>query len=51
LRFVEEAAPMLTPLGYADLEDFITRGLELDPALVHWTLQGLKAEARRADPV
>jgi hypothetical protein len=42
LQFVEEAADMLGPLGYADTTDFLRRGLALDPAMVEWALQGLK---------
>jgi hypothetical protein len=42
LRFVEEAQGILEPLGYHDLEDFITRGLKLDPVMVGWALEGLR---------
>lgn len=42
LRFVEESHDMLEPLGYVDVDDFITRGLELEPVMVEWALQGLK---------
>jgi hypothetical protein len=43
LRFVEEAKLMCAELGYADLRDFIRRGLEIDPELVEWAIRGLKA--------
>jgi hypothetical protein len=42
LHFVEEAEEMVQPLGYADLNDFIRRGLELDPQLVTWAVDGLR---------
>jgi hypothetical protein len=42
LRFVEEAHEMLEPLGYQDVNDFLKRGLELDPLMVQWALNGLR---------
>ena len=42
LRFVTEAQEMFAPLGYASLTDFIRRGLDLDPALVQWAVEGLR---------
>jgi hypothetical protein len=33
---------MLHPLGYADIQDFIRRGLDLNPSLVQWAVQGLQ---------
>jgi hypothetical protein len=42
LRFVEESQVMLEPLGYRDEEDFIRRGLKLDPVMVGWALEGLR---------
>jgi len=45
LRFVAEAETMLEPLGYADIQDFVQRGLKLDPGMVAWAVAGLKAMA------
>jgi len=42
LHFVDDAPEMLAPLGYTDVKDFISRGLELDPDMVDWALKGLK---------
>jgi hypothetical protein len=42
LHFVEDAHEMLGPLGYKDTTDFLKRGLELDPQMVKWALQGLE---------
>lgn len=42
LRFVEEGKRMHSSLGYTSLDDFIRRGLELDPDLVYWAIEGLK---------
>jgi len=33
---------MFSALGYQDRDDFLRRGLELDPALVDWAIKGLK---------
>jgi hypothetical protein len=40
LEFVEDAEQMHSPLGFADADDFIKRGLELDP--VAWALNWLR---------
>jgi hypothetical protein len=42
LRFVEDAHEMHGHLGFASVEDFIQRGLDLDPDQVGWALEGLK---------
>ena len=42
LRFVEESHDMLAVLGYKDEDDFVRRGLDLDPATVKWAIKGLK---------
>ena len=42
LRFVEEAKEMAVPMGYHDVPDFIRRGLDMDPALVGWAVDGLR---------
>jgi hypothetical protein len=42
LHFVEDAHEMLEPLGYKDTTDFLRHGLELDPQMVKWALQGLE---------
>jgi hypothetical protein len=42
LHFVDEAPAMLAALGYADVDDFLTRGLELQPKMVAWALTGLQ---------
>lgn len=42
LHFVEEAQVMYEHLGYSSVEDLIRRGLELDPILVDWAVQGLR---------
>lgn len=50
LRFVEDAADMLGPLGYANVTDFLERGLALDPQMVDWAVQGLK-QLKPNDPI
>ena len=42
LEFVEDAEAMAEPLGFANAEDFVRRGLELDPKQVNWALEGLR---------
>jgi hypothetical protein len=44
LRFITEARQfnMIEKLGYADEEDFIRRGLDLDPTTVPYTLETLR---------
>jgi hypothetical protein len=41
LRFIDEAQEMLPALGYTSLDEFVQRGLRLDPALVSWAVDGL----------
>jgi hypothetical protein len=42
LEFVEDAEKMYQPLGFRDANDFIARGLELDPTKVRWALDGVR---------
>jgi hypothetical protein len=42
LEFVEDAEVMADPLGFVGAEDFIRRGLELDPEQVQWAIEGLR---------
>ena len=42
LRFVDESPAMLAELGYVNEDDFIARGLGLDPSLVQWAVNGLR---------
>lgn len=41
VRFVQDAEKMASPLGFEGVEDFLRRGLEIDPELVEWALRGL----------
>jgi hypothetical protein len=41
VRFVQDAERMAEPLGFEGIEDFLRRGLEIDPELVEWALRGL----------
>lgn len=50
VRFVNESTVMLGPLGYADVTDFVRRGLELDPEMVDWAVRGLRS-LKPNDPV
>jgi|SRR5262252_3744984 len=43
LHFVEDAPEMIESLGYVDVDDFIRRGLELEPAMVAWAIKGLES--------
>lgn len=43
LRFVEEADQMFEELGFANLEELIRNGLEIDPDLVGWAVKGLRS--------
>jgi len=43
LEFVADAERMHGPLGFADIEDFIRRGLEIDPTLADWAVRGLRS--------
>ncbi len=43
LRFVDEAEKMHGPLGFASVDAFVREGLGLDPALVGWAIEGLRA--------
>lgn len=42
LEFVEDAEVMAPSLGFASAQDFIARGLELDPRDVAWAIDGLR---------
>ena len=42
LEFADDAEKMWAPLGFADVEDFIKHGLDLDPQQVAWAVDGLK---------
>lgn len=42
LQFVDDAEEMYGPLGFASPQDFIKRGLELDPQEVDWAIAGLR---------
>jgi hypothetical protein len=42
LEFVEDAEQMYRPLGFNSPEDFIERGLELNPQDVAWAVDGLR---------
>ena len=42
LEFVEDADNMYEALGFASPDDFIARGLELDPQDVAWAVDGLR---------
>ena len=43
LRFAEEAEEMAPALGFETAEDFLRNGLEIDPELVGWAVEGLKS--------
>lgn len=45
LRFVDDGQHMYATLGYADVSDFVRRGLEIDPELVEWAIDGLRTLA------
>jgi len=42
LRFVRDAEVMYMHLGYSSVDDFVRRGLEVDPGQVDWAIKGLK---------
>lgn len=43
IRFAEEAERMCVPLGFDSAKDLLRRGLEIDPELVDWAIEGLRA--------
>jgi hypothetical protein len=43
LRFIDEATPeWLEHFGYETVDAYLSRGLELDPDMVRWAVEGLK---------
>jgi hypothetical protein len=42
LGFVEDAEKMYSLLGFTSANDFIKKGLELDPKQVSWAIEGLR---------
>ena len=50
LEFVEDAEQMFEPLGFASVEDFIKRGLQLDAQQVAWAVAGLR-QMRPDEPI
>jgi hypothetical protein len=42
LEFVEDGEQMYGPLGFGSVEDFIERGLQLNPQDVAWAIDGLR---------
>ncbi len=44
LRFIKEATPeWLAHFGYANVDEYIEQGLELEPQIARWAVDGLRA--------